>query len=104
MSVQIQTATPTEADARLARESLHRISHILTSGMSDLSIGLDSLLTLQRAGLTLRSVAAAGTLLPITSTANQSGAADSETVTAGDVAPELLEEARSAVAAIGLRL
>ncbi len=43
MSVQIhETATPTDADARLARESLHRISHILTSGMSGLSIRIQN--------------------------------------------------------------
>lgn len=39
MSIQIHgTATPTEADAVLARESLKRISSVLTSGKSDLSI------------------------------------------------------------------
>ncbi len=39
MSAQIhETVTPTEADARQARESLRQISHILKSGMSDLSI------------------------------------------------------------------
>jgi len=39
MSVEIhETATPTEADARLARESLARISPILTDGTSGLSI------------------------------------------------------------------
>jgi excisionase family DNA binding protein len=38
MSVQIlETATPTEADCRHARESLERITEILTSGASDLS-------------------------------------------------------------------
>jgi len=43
MSVQIhETATPTEADARQARESLRQISHILTSGMSDLSIRIQN--------------------------------------------------------------
>jgi excisionase family DNA binding protein len=39
MTIQInETATPTEADASLARESLKRISSFLTSGKSDLSI------------------------------------------------------------------
>ena len=43
MSVHIhETATPTEADARQARESLQRISDILTSGMSDLSIRIQN--------------------------------------------------------------
>ena len=43
MSVQIhETATPTEADARQARESLERISEILTSGMSDLSFRIQN--------------------------------------------------------------
>ena len=87
-----------EAENRRRSEAEGRL------GMSELSIGLDSLLTLQRAGLTLRSVAPAGTRVPLASTANQSGAADSETVAAGEVAPELLEEARGAVAAVGLRL
>src|SRR5271157_6410214 len=43
MSAQIhETPTPTEAVARHARESLQRISHILTSGMSDLSIRIQN--------------------------------------------------------------
>ena len=43
MSAQIhETPMPTEADARQARESLQRISDILTSGMSDLSIRIQN--------------------------------------------------------------
>ena len=43
MSVQIhETPTPTEADARQARESLQQISHFLTSGTSDLSIRIQN--------------------------------------------------------------
>jgi len=43
MSAQIhETPTPTEADARQAKESLQRISDILTSGMSDLSIRIQN--------------------------------------------------------------
>ncbi len=43
MSAQIhETPTPTEADARQARESLQRISDILTSGISDLSIRIQN--------------------------------------------------------------
>ncbi len=43
MSAQIhETPTPTEADARQARECLQRISDILTSGMSDLSIRIQN--------------------------------------------------------------
>jgi len=43
MSAQIhETPTPTEADARQARESFQRISDILTSGMSDLSIRIQN--------------------------------------------------------------
>ena len=43
MSIQIQeTPTPTEADARQARESLQQISHFRTSGMSDLSIRISN--------------------------------------------------------------
>jgi excisionase family DNA binding protein len=43
MSVQIhETPTPTEADARQARESLQQISHFLTFGMSDLSIRIQN--------------------------------------------------------------
>ncbi len=39
MSVQSHdTAPPTEADARLAKESLHRLSHHLGAGKSDLRI------------------------------------------------------------------
>ena len=43
MSVQIQeTATPTEADVRQARELLQQISHVLTSGNSGLSIRIQN--------------------------------------------------------------
>ena len=43
MSVQIhETPTPTEADARQARESLQQISRFLTSGTSDLSIRIQN--------------------------------------------------------------
>jgi excisionase family DNA binding protein len=43
MSAQIhETPTPTEAEAHQARESLQRISDILTSGMSDLSIRIQN--------------------------------------------------------------
>jgi excisionase family DNA binding protein len=43
MSIQIQeTATPTESDARQARESLEQISHMLTSGKSGLSIRIQN--------------------------------------------------------------
>ena len=43
MSAQIhETPTPTEADARQARESLQQISHILTSGMSDLRLRIQN--------------------------------------------------------------
>ena len=43
MSTQIhETATPTEADASLGRESLKRISNISTSGNSDLSIRIQN--------------------------------------------------------------
>jgi excisionase family DNA binding protein len=43
MSTQIhETATPTKADASLARESLKRISAISTSGNSDLSIRIQN--------------------------------------------------------------
>ncbi len=43
MSVQIhETPTPTEADARQARESLQQISHFQTFGMSDLSIRIQN--------------------------------------------------------------
>ena len=43
MSVQIhETATPSEADAHQARESLRIITHVLTSGMSELSIRIQN--------------------------------------------------------------
>jgi excisionase family DNA binding protein len=43
MSVQIhETATPSEADSLQARESLERISEILTSGVSDLSFRIQN--------------------------------------------------------------
>ncbi len=43
MSIQIhETATPSDADSRLARESLERISQIVTSGKSDVSLRIQN--------------------------------------------------------------
>lgn len=43
VSIQIhETATPTEADSRQARESLERISQLVTSGKSDVSLRIQN--------------------------------------------------------------
>ena len=73
-------------------------------GTSEVGVTLDSLFTLERERLSLRSVPARGRIVRICSTTNQCGAADSETLRQRDVAPELIAEARSAVQAVGLRL
>jgi glutathione synthase/RimK-type ligase-like ATP-grasp enzyme len=71
--------------------------------IEQLSIDLDCLYALEGAGLTLRSIPAAGEVVAVKTATNQNRAEDNETVREG-VAPELVAEARQAADAIGVRL
>ncbi len=73
------------------------------SGIAFLDTDLDCVLTLDLAGLNLRSVPAAGVPVKLKSAANRNGPEDNETVDRGELADELVAEARRAVAATNLR-
>jgi cyanophycin synthetase len=73
-------------------------------GMPPLVVDLDCVLTLQRAGLSLRSVLADGEAVRVKSMVNHSGAAETDAIAPAEVAPELLDEVARAVRAVGLRL
>ncbi|HEY6316666.1 MAG TPA: hypothetical protein VI462_02115 [Acidimicrobiia bacterium] len=74
------------------------------AGMSPMTVELDCLLALERTGLSLRSVPPEGKTFVAKAMVNQSGAADAETISKVDVAPELVADAATAAKAIGLRL
>lgn len=73
-------------------------------GLSDLSIDLDTLLTLAGDNSSLHTVPDNGATVPVSTTANQSGADDTDRLARESVSAALIDEARDAVDAIGLRL
>jgi D-alanine-D-alanine ligase-like ATP-grasp enzyme len=72
--------------------------------MSPLTVDLDCILTLRRAGWSLGSIPAWGESVVVKGSVNRSGARHTDTIPPGSIAPELLEEACTAVHACGLRL
>jgi len=74
------------------------------AGLVIVTLDLDALQTLERAGLGPRSVPSKGTVVTIKGSRSQAGAAEAETVPVGSVSDELVAEARRAVEALGLRL
>lgn len=74
------------------------------SGIAFLDTDLDCVLTLDLAGLTLRSVPPAGVAVQLKSAANRNGPEDNETVDRKQLSDELIAEARRAVLATNLRL
>jgi cyanophycin synthetase len=68
-----------------------------------LRIDLDCILTLEAAGLTVRSVLPAGTTVPVKEVVNQNTIEDNETVRE-QIAEGLVDEARAAAELIGVRL
>jgi len=68
-----------------------------------LHVDLDCILTLEAAGLTVRSVPPAGHTVPVKTVVNQNAIEDNETV-GETIADGLLEEVRAAAASIGVRL
>ena len=87
----------------IARENRRRLHSRGEAGFEPLTIDLDSILTLERAGLRLSSVPRAGDAVAVKTTTNQNRVEDNETVgeRPGD---DLVAEASAAVAAVGLRL
>ena len=73
------------------------------AGLSLLGVGLDTVFTLERAGLRLSSVLPAGRTVAVQTVTNDNGVDDSATLREPP-APEVLDAARAAVEAVGLRL
>jgi cyanophycin synthetase len=84
-------------------ENARRVSAEGAAGLTLLDVGLDTVFTLERAGLTLSSVLPAGKRIAVQTVTNDNGIEDTETVLE-PLAPELVEAARRAALAVGLRL
>jgi cyanophycin synthetase len=85
-----------ENDRRLAAEG--------EAGLRVITIDLDALLELGHHGQSPRSVPPAGREVAVKASRSQGGAGDAETVAPAELSAELVAEARSAAAALGLRL
>ncbi|HEU5142889.1 MAG TPA: hypothetical protein VFU04_07015 [Solirubrobacterales bacterium] len=84
-------------------ENERRVKAGGAAGLERLGVELDLLLTLERAGLSLSSVPAAGRTVPIRTITSDNGAAHTETYR-GPLSDDLLAEARAATQAVGLTL
>jgi D-alanine-D-alanine ligase-like ATP-grasp enzyme len=84
-------------------ENRRRIDARGDAGLSLVTANLDAVFTLAAAGLDLGSVPESEARVQVKTVTNQSGPADNHTVRE-PVAPELVAEARSAAAAVGVRL
>ena len=87
----------------LNAENERRITAKGLAGLSRLGVGLDMVLALEHAGLTLSSVLPAGRTIAIGTVTNNNSVQDNETFR-GEIAPQLLAEARAAQSAVGPRL
>jgi D-alanine-D-alanine ligase-like ATP-grasp enzyme len=84
-------------------ENERRVEAGGAAGLERLGVELDLLLTLERAGLSLSSVPAAGRSVPIRTITSDNGAAHTETYR-GPLSDNVLAEARAATQAVGLKL
>ena len=87
----------------IAVENERRASAGGWAGLSLIGLNLDTALTLRRAGLTLSSVVDQGRCIPLRVATNNNSSRDNQTWR-GDVAASVLDDARAAVRAVGLRL
>jgi cyanophycin synthetase len=87
----------------LEAENERRLRAAGAAGLSLLDVGLDSVFTLERQGLRLDSVVPAGTTIAMQTVTNDNRIEDTETITE-PLDPELVDAARRAAAAVGLRL
>lgn len=87
----------------IAAENRRRIEARGWAGLSLLRVTLDTIFTLERAGLRLSSVLEAGKSVAVQTVTNDNRVEDSETVH-DPPAPEVVATARAAVDAVGLRL
>jgi hypothetical protein len=89
--------------ALLDTENTRRLQAAGAAGLSLLDVGLDTVFTLERQGLRLDSVVPAGATIAIQTVTNDNRIEDTETV-AEPLHPELVDAARRAARAVGLRL
>lgn len=87
----------------IAEENRRRLAARGGAGLALLRADLDAVLTLEAAGLDLRSVPPFGTAVRIKTATNESGPRDNATIRE-PLSPELVAEARRAAGAVGLRL
>ena len=87
----------------IARENERRVAAGGAAGLSLVGLNLDTMLTLRRAGLTLSSILPSGRRLDLRVATNANASRDNETWK-GEVSESVLEDAKAAVRAVGLRL
>lgn len=87
----------------IARENQRRVDAGGSAGLSLIGLNLDTLLTLRRAGVTLSSVLRPGRSVALRVATNSNAARDNETWR-GPVSESVLDQARAAADAVGLRL
>jgi D-alanine-D-alanine ligase-like ATP-grasp enzyme len=87
----------------LGAENARRVQAAGAAGLSLLDVGLDTVFTLERQGLRLDSVVPAGTTIAVQTVTNDNRIEDTETITE-PLDHELVEAARRAASAVGLRL
>jgi cyanophycin synthetase len=85
-------------------ENERRVASRGWAGLSALRVDLECVLCLEGQGLRLDSVPPDGVVVAVKSVTNQNGAADNEALSTADCCDGLLDEARTAAAATGLRL
>jgi cyanophycin synthetase len=87
----------------IAAENQRRRDAQGAAGLSLLDVGLDTIFTLDRQGLRLDSVVPPGATVAVQTVTNDNRIDDTETYR-GPLAPELVDAARRAAAAVGIRL
>jgi cyanophycin synthetase len=90
-------------EALMLKEYERRIASETTAGLKPFSVDLDCLFTLERQGLRLTSVPAAGQAVVVKGTSNISGPRDCTTFRE-PVAPAVIDDVRSAARVLGVRL
>lgn len=87
----------------IRQENRRRADPESRAGLAVLTVDLDCLFTLRRAGLSLSSVPERGRAVTVKSAVNQSGSQQVRSVPASALGADLLRDARRAVEAMGLR-
>jgi cyanophycin synthetase len=87
----------------IARENRHRLDAAPAGRRQLLKIDLEAVFTLEAAGLTLASVPAPGTRVPVKTVVSQNGPQDNESVR-GAVSEALIRDAALAARVTGVRL